>query len=278
MNLLFVFFFFVLGAIIGGFLNVVINRLNTGRHVNGRSFCPNCAKKINWYDLVPILSWIFLKGKCRNCHSKISIQYPLVEFFTGILFVLTYLNFEILLYSAPLFIFILFFSWVAIIFSILIVIFVYDLKHKIIPDFFSYIFAIMAFIQTLVLLPFSQFAINIFAHPKFYLDLFAGIIFFTPFFLLWYFSNGKWIGLGDGKLAIGIGWFLGFTAGLNAIILAFWLGSIFAIFFLLIFKLKYWKKNIRISHEIPFGPFLILATIIQFFFRIDFLGISLFLK
>lgn len=265
--------FFILGTIIGSFLNVVINRFNTGRSINGRSFCPNCGQKINWYDLVPIFSWLWLRGKCRNCYSKISPQYPLVEFSTATLFTLIYLNFSFLFLVKPL-IFYIFYLWVAIIFAILVVIFVYDLKHKIIPDLLSYIFAGMGLVQTLVLIPY----ISLFGPISFYLDLSAGLIFFIPFFLLWYVSDGRWIGLGDGKLALGIGWFLGFTYGLNAIVLAFWIGAIFSLGLLLIAKLKKGSKHITMKSEIPFGPFLILATILEFFIRIDFLGISFFFK
>jgi leader peptidase (prepilin peptidase)/N-methyltransferase len=272
MDIFFLITFFVLGTIIGSFLNVVINRFNTGRSVNGRSFCPNCGQKIKWYDLVPIFSWIFLKGKCRKCHSKISPQYPLVELMTGFLFATLYYNFSFLFYVKPV-IFYIFYLWIAIIFATLVVIFVYDLKHKIIPDILSYSFAIMALLQTLILLPLSKFGSLLF-----YLDLFAGLIFFIPFFLLWYISEGKWIGLGDGKLVLGIGWFLGFTYGLNAIILAFWVGAIVSLSLLLIDKLKNGGKHITMKSEIPFGPFLILATILEFFVRIDVLGISFFLN
>src|SRR3989344_4234135 len=92
-------FFFVFGAIIGSFLNVIILRYNTGLSqknsigFSGRSHCFSCGKNIKWYDLVPVLSFLFLKGRCRHCKSKISIQYPLVEFITGILFLATFLKF-----------------------------------------------------------------------------------------------------------------------------------------------------------------------------------------
>jgi leader peptidase (prepilin peptidase)/N-methyltransferase len=272
MDIFFLITFFIFGTIIGSFLNVVINRFNTGRSINGRSFCPNCAQKIKWYDLVPIFSWLILKGKCRHCHSKISPQYPMVELATAILFSLLYYQFSFLFFTAPLF-FYIFYFWIALIFMVLLVIFVYDLKHKIIPDMLSYTFAIMALVQTLILLPLSNFG-----SLNFYLDLFAGLIFFIPFFLLWYVSEGRWIGLGDGKLVLGIGWFLGFTYGLNAIILAFWFGAIFSVVILLIDKLKNGGKHITMKSEIPFGPFLILATILEFFIRIDFMGIGFFLN
>jgi len=220
-------------------------------------------------DMIPILSWIALRGKCRNCKSKISPQYPIVEFCTGILFALLFVSIKPLLIFPQLAA--ISFTWNAIIFSILIVIFVYDLYHKIIPDSLSYTFAGLALIQTVMTLPMGETLTTATT-----LDLFSGLILFTPFFLLWFVSRGKWIGLGDGKLALGIGWYLGFVAGLSAVILAFWIGAIFAIALMLIERLERRSGKITMKTEIPFGPFLILAIWIQFFLHWDVLGISLF--
>lgn len=269
-------FAFILGTIVGSFLNVVILRYNTGRSINGRSNCMSCGYKLAWYDLIPIASWLWRRGRCRRCAARISPQYPLVEAGTGALFAV------LMLASAPLIPFsigdhvftnlaTLFFTWHAVIFSILIVIFVYDLRHKIIPNSMSYTFAALALIQTLLVLPPApeMMTIN-------YLNLLAGPILFLPFFLLWFVSRGRWIGLGDGKLALGIGWYLGFINGISAVVLAFWIGAIFAIALMLIARLKQLAKNITMKTEIPFAPFLIVGMILQFFLRIDFLSIGLF--
>ena len=228
----------------------------------------SCNYQLKWYDLVPIFSWIILKGKCRECKSKISVQYPLVELSTGILFVLLFwstlpfIEFPSLIVMS--------FVWNAIIFSILTVIFVYDIYHKIIPNSLSYAFAILALIQAILISTAGEMTIiNI-------LDLLSGLIMFLPFFLLWFVSRGKWIGLGDGKLALGIGWYLGFVNGLSAIILAFWIGAIFSVVLMLIDNLKLRGKKITMKTEIPFAPFLIIGVIIEFFIRVDFLGIGLF--
>jgi len=130
------FIIFILGLVIGSFLNVVIFRLNTeDKIVNSRSKCLACGHQLAWHDLFPVLSFLFLKGKCRYCKDKISWQYPLVEIATGILFVLA---FEKVFFSAgapdlsALGIF--HFFTLAFVFSALVVIFVYDLKFYIIPD------------------------------------------------------------------------------------------------------------------------------------------------
>jgi leader peptidase (prepilin peptidase)/N-methyltransferase len=157
----------------------------------------------------------------------------------------------------------------AIIFSILIVIFVYDLYHKIIPDALSYSFAVLALIYTII---FS--AIGDGFSQNLLLDILAGPLFFFPFWALWFLSKGNWIGLGDGKLAIGIGWFLGLFYGLSAIVLAFWIGAVIGILILLIDKLNKGKQNITMKYEVPFAPFLIIGILIEFFFKLDVMGIS----
>jgi prepilin signal peptidase PulO-like enzyme (type II secretory pathway) len=265
---------FILGTIIGSFLNVVILRYNTGRSIGGRSGCMSCGHKMRPYDLIPVISWLWLRGKCRQCKSKISIQYPLVEAMSGILFALLALvSTPILLNSGSASLATTYFVWHAIIFSILIVIFVYDTHHKIIPNSLSYTFAGLALIQTILVLPFAEglTAIN-------YWNLLAGPIFFIPFFLLWFVSGGRWIGLGDGKLALGIGWYLGFIYGLSAIILGFWIGAAFALVIMLIARLKAMNKKITMKTEIPFAPFLLIGLFIEFFIRFDFFGIGLFFQ
>jgi prepilin signal peptidase PulO-like enzyme (type II secretory pathway) len=99
---------------------------------------------------------------------------------------------------------------------------------------------------------------------------------FLPFFILWLVSAGKWIGLGDGKLALGIGWYLGFVNGISAIVLGFWIGAVYAVMMMLIERLNRDSKNITMKSEIPFAPFLILGIIVEFFLRVDVIGVGLF--
>src|SRR3989344_1715921 len=140
-----VFFFFVFGLIIGSFLNVVIYRMNTARSLSGRSACMSCQNKLCWYELIPLFSFFGLQGRCRNCKAKISIQYPLVEFVTGLIFLSLFLKFRnIFFFSLP--IFSITYLYYALMFSLLIVITIYDLRHKIIPDVLSFTFDVLAFI------------------------------------------------------------------------------------------------------------------------------------
>lgn len=251
-------FSFLFGIIIGSFLNVIIFRLQTGRGIGGRSFCMSCGKTLSALELVPLLSFIFLKGKCKNCKTKISWQYPLVELVTGLVFFLTFLklsaNFPDLDSFALAYYFILF--------SILIVIAVYDMRHTIIPDTLVFIFS------TLSLLGLVYFyGANIFSTMGI-LDFLAGPILFIPFFLFWLLSKGKWMGLGDAKLALGVGWMLGLVGGVSAIIVGFWSGALFSVTLMFLNFLGMYKK-IGWKSEVPFAPFIILGVFISFLFSLD---------
>ncbi len=270
MIILFSIFFLILGAIIGSFLNVVILRLNTGRGLNGRSGCLSCNKKLHWHELVPILSFFLLKRRCSGCQSKISWQYPLVEISTSLIFLAVFLKQLDVFYYLPV-LAIIGLVFYLIIWSILVVIFVYDLKHTIIPNTLVYVFAGLSLVYTLISIPKDLW----FAFP-YWMDIFSGFIFFIPFFCLWFFSGGKWIGLGDGKLVLGIGFLLGFISGLSAIVLSFWIGAIYSIFLMLFSSLNIKGREITIKTEIPFAPFLIIGTLILFFIPIDILGLTLF--
>lgn len=265
-------FFLILGLIIGSFLNVVILRLNTGKGLSGRSGCLSCNKKLHWHELLPVVSFLALKRKCSGCGSKISWQYPLVEIFTALIFVSIFLKQLSVFYISPI-LAIIGLVFFLVIWSILVVIFVYDLRHTIIPNGLVYTFAILSFVYLLISIPKDLW----FQFP-FVLDVFSGFIFFIPFFLLWFLSGGRWIGLGDGKLVLGIGFLLGFILGLSAIIISFWIGAIFAIFFMLMSRLNTARHNITMKSEIPFAPFLIIGTLILFFVPIDILGITFLLE
>ena len=255
-------FFFLFGLCIGSFLNVVVLRHNTGLGISReRSMCFTCGRTIPWYENMPVLSFLLLRGRCSVCGARISLQYPAVELLTGLLFLSIWLFIgdttpiafaKVLYYNT--------------IFSLLIVILVYDIKHKIIPNIFVYSFAFLALFGLIVS---SQ------ENTTFLLDILAGPLFFAPFYLLWFFSGGKWIGLGDGKLALGIGWMLGLVYGLSAIVLSFWIGALVGIVLIVFNKLTFgYFLHISMKSEIPFAPFLILSVVIEFFWALDIVGIS----
>ena len=260
-------FIFIFGAVVGSFLNVVILRLNTGQSVvSGRSKCFTCAKKLKWYELLPIASFVFLRGKCSACQTKISWQYPITEIMTGSLFLLIF-NFQFLIFNEFSFYFLLSTFYFLIVFSLLIIIAVYDYRHQIIPNLFVWIFNILAFAGLFrnwkPARPAGGLEIGNFA-IKGILD---GFILFDIFALLWGVSKGKWMGLGDAKLALGIGWLLGTAKGIAAVTLSFWVGAVAGVLLILLNKSKYGLKS-----SIAFGPFMILGTAISFFWGEKIIG------
>ncbi|MBI5139345.1 prepilin peptidase [Candidatus Nomurabacteria bacterium] len=251
--------FFALGLIIGSFLNVVIYRYNTNTSLGGRSACMSCQKKLCWYELIPLISFLTLRGRCHSCKSKIDIQYPIVEFLSGLVFMFIFLKFQYLFFIAP-YIFFITFTYYALAFSILLVIAVYDFKHKIIPDMLVFIFGALAFFGM-----FFFSSSDFYFHTPTLLEFLAGPIAAFPFLLIWWLSKGVAMGLGDAKLVLGLGWLLGLTRVASGLTLAFWLGAIIGII-LLIFSKKYGIKS-----EIPFAPFLILGTLVAFMLNLELL-------
>ncbi|HJN62873.1 MAG TPA: prepilin peptidase [Candidatus Paceibacterota bacterium] len=256
---------FVFGTIIGSFINVLTLRYNTGLFKKDRSECFSCGKTLEFLDLIPVLSFLFLHGRCRYCRSKISIQYLLVELFTGLVFLLVYLKVGVINFD----LFFYFLVW-----SIFIAIFVYDLKHKIIPDGLVYTLIILSLIKI--------FPINIneflLLAPSSWTVL-AGPIAAAPFAFFWLISGGKWMGFGDAKLAFAMGWLLGLGGVISAITLAFWVGAATGLILVLVSKLNSLSrlfKNLTIKSEIPFAPFLIIGTALVFFTEINILNISFF--
>lgn len=251
-------FFFVLGAIVGSFLNVLTLRYGTGRSLSGRSRCSSCERKLVWYELIPIFSFFVLRGRCQTCSSHISWQYPLVEGLTALVFLFTALT----LHSGTLhsLLMTLYFS---LIFSVLIAIAVYDIHHKIIPDAFVFSFVTLAFILAIFRFIYEE------ANQALYLNLLAGPFLFLPFFLIWIFSSGRLMGLGDGKFALGIGWLLGMSLGASAIIVGFWLGAFVGLGLVLFGRLNRYLSSLTMKSEIPFAPFLIAGTLIVFFSGIN---------
>ncbi|OHA84427.1 MAG: hypothetical protein A2937_01685 [Candidatus Yonathbacteria bacterium RIFCSPLOWO2_01_FULL_47_33b] len=251
---------FVFGAIIGSFLNVVIYRYNSGRSpLTGRSQCFACGKTLSWYELIPVASFLVQRGRCRGCKVRLSWQYPLVEVISGAMFVAIFLLGKPILESV----------YLVVIFSTLLIIAVYDLRHQIIPDGLAALFAILSLVWFFYTVP-GGF-MNVFHFPHLW-ALLAGPMLFFPFWALWFVSQGRWMGLGDGKLALGIGWFLGATLGGSAIMLAFWIGAAWALLHMAYQRLAAGFSGVKLSmnSEIPFGPFLILGTIVVYFTGVNF--------
>ena len=261
MFLVFYIFIFLFGLCIGSFLNCVVYRLEKKQSfLKGRSYCPHCRHALSWLDLVPVFSFLLLKGKCRYCKKSISIQYLLIELMTGLLFLLIF-NFQFTIFNEfSIFNFqtVVNFLFLLIISCFLIVIFVYDLKHYIIPDKVLFPAIAIVFLEQLIF----KFSLARRPMAEGFLDfshLWAGLgagAFFLFFFLI---SSGRWMGFGDVNLAFFMGLFLGYPKILVALFSAFLLGAIIGVG-LIIFG----SKNLK--SEVPFGPFLIIGTFIALFY------------
>lgn len=226
--------------------------------VRGRSKCFTCGKNLEWHELVPLFSFIFQKGKCKKCKSKISWQYPTIEFLSGCIFVLIFYFFPPTDLAS-----IINVVFYVLITCLLLIITIYDIRHKIIPDNLVYIFAILAFIKLF------------FPHGTYFympstMEMLAGPILALPFALIWLGSKGTWMGLGDAKLVLGIGWTLGIWHGLSAITLAFWMAAVISVLWIF-FTFKKFKPK----YEIPFGPYLVLGMYIILFTGINLIAYNL---
>jgi len=260
-------FIFLFGTAIGSFITVIANRYNTGLpFFKGRSFCFSCNTQLRTKDLVPLFSFLSLKGKCRYCGSMIPNETLIIEILMGALSVLAALkSLELGVWSLE--------AWISYlmltaIFAIILLISIYDLKHFIIPDSFLVWFLVFSFLY--ISLPLSsQFLTLNFYH------LLSGVLLALPFLLIFVGSRGRWLGFGDVKYILVLGFFLGFVEGLSAVILSFWIGAAFSLFAISLKYLKLHinlpllKNNFTIKSEIPFGPFLSIGIIVSFYFSLD---------
>lgn len=233
-------FIFILGAVIGSFLNVCIYRIPLEESIAyPPSHCTNCNAKLKWYELIPILSYFFLRGKCKHCGEKISIKYPMIEILTGILFLLTYMKYDLSIH----------FIKYSIFFSFLIIIFIIDLNTQ---D----VYAITTVPGIALGIVFSIIEKTLYSAPLWNYILGAGIA-GGIIVLIVYVIGG--MGEGDIEIAVFCGIFIGWKYSILMIILSFIIGAIIGVT-LIIFKKKS-KKD-----YIPFGPFIALSSFIVVFY------------
>ena len=242
MDLFFYSILFVLGAIVGSFINCLVWRIkNRKNFVWERSQCPNCRRKLTWYENIPLASFLILKGKCKTCQGKIPTYYFWAELFTGLLFVLVFwLNGPVLVLSKLIFELHLV--------CILIFIFIYDTLYKeILPG--------VVWLGIGVVLFYYLF----FQKPD-YLSVFYGALFGFGFFALQYFaSKGRWIGGGDVRLGVLMGVILGLSKLVVALLLAYWIGALVGVGLIILKKSKF-------NSEIPLGTFLVVGTLFAYYF------------
>jgi leader peptidase (prepilin peptidase) / N-methyltransferase len=230
---------FIFGLLIGSFLDCLVYRLNETRNWRkiffGRSYCPKCKKKLLWFDNIPLLSFIFLKGRCRWCHTSILWHYPLAELITGFLSLVIYHFFAA--------------STVNLIFNLVIIytligIFLSDFQYRTIPHQIVYPAIAIALIWQII--------------NNQWLALFSGIGAAAFFYFLVLITRYKAMGLGDVKLVGLMGLFLGFPKIIVALYLAFLTGALVGVILILV-------KQKKLKSEIAFGPFLVFSALVALF-------------
>ena len=241
-------FIFLIGLCVGSFVNVCIYRLPKSKQVLlGRSYCPKCKKKIKWFDNIPVLSYFLLNGKCRSCKKKISPQYFIIELLIGIGFLLIFLNYQNYFASVLL----------SILLAMYVMIFFIDLKHFIIPDALN--FGVMTLALAKNFLPdlnlsFTQINTQ---------SIIGGFIGYLSIWIIIYLyktlKKTEGMGLGDAKLMAGIGLLFGWQSVPFVLFFAAILGLLVVVPSLL-------KSKRNLKSKIPFGPYIITAGIIYFFY------------
>ena len=240
-----------LGMFIGSFLNVVVARVNTNKSpMQGRSECPNCAHTLEAMDLMPVLSFVLLQGKCRYCHQPISWQYPLVELGTAAIF--GFIGFYFFNNGALQVLDMLLVASVLFVFSVLIFIVVYDFLH------YTILNTSLLFLGAGVAL-FHLFNFLVEGSIDILPILGAGAGAFLAFFVLFSVSEGKWMGGGDVKFVLLMGLLLGFPNILVGLFVAFISGAVVGVALMGLARKK--RKD-----KVPFAPFLIVGLFAAFFY------------
>lgn len=243
---------FVLGLCLGSFVNMLIYRVAINYKLESikfkvknknRSHCDYCGKQLHWYENIPVFSWLFLRGKTKCCHKKLSSLYPMVELITGILMVFIFNKFNLLSgrFSLPIEISQLF--WLATVITLLVFLTVFDFKYMILPDFAVMILIIISFLGV------------VFDEPNIIPYLISAIVASGFLYFLYLITKKRGLGFGDVKLAIFMGLFLGWPKIIIAMYIAFISGAVIAV-------IGIGLKKVTKKSKIPFGPFLIFGTII----------------
>jgi len=247
------------GLVVGSFVNVVVARLPQGLSVTKpRSRCPSCEKGIAWYDNIPVLSYLYLRGKCRHCKKSISLRYPLIELMTAVVFLAA----EVRYGWSPL-LWIRDWPWIAILMAITFI----DLEHRLIPDVLSLgglaLGLLTCWIGSSQLEPLGWFS-----------SITGALLGFSIFYLLAWsyqkFSGRSGLGGGDIKLLAMLGAFLGPMAVLTTILISSVLGSVVGISWAWIEKTMQRKPGAEqdlMKASIPYGPFLVIGALYSYFFR-----------
>ncbi len=248
---------FIFGASIGSFVQVIATRLHVAPIMNGRSKCLSCGEALRVSDLIPLVSYILLKGKCRYCKSIFGISSLVIESMFGTVFVLLYL---LILSNQPTlfqsFIWLVYYTFL---FGTLGVIALYDRAHTYIPVAFLYVYGLLTTIMLAINYSVSNSAMT----------LLAPAVVSLPFLVIWLATKGRGLGFGDVLLFLGVGAFFGIYQGFAVLLISIWTGALYGLY------TKYLGSGKgKTGIAIPFVPFIVFAFIVVLFTDIDVFSIA----
>lgn len=234
----------LIGLCLGSFLNVLADRLSMQQSILGRSHCDHCRRTLHWRDLIPLVSFIATRGTCRRCHKGLSWQYPAVEMLTAASYVAAWMYSPDPSLAGHILTLVLV--------SVLIVIFVADIRYQIIPDEMQVAGILVGTAFILISPQVSAMA--------FFQAILSGVYTMFPILAIYAATRGAGMGFGDVKWAFVMGYLLGFPQGWVALYVAFIMGGVVGAALLL-------SSRAKLKQKIAFGPFLIAATVFIFFTR-----------
>ena len=247
---------FIYGSSIGSFVQVVASRLHVAPIMKGRSKCLSCGETLRLSDLIPVFSYIFLKGKCRYCKTTYGVEALVIELLFGTTFLLLYTC--ILMREPTLLTSLLWLSYYTVLFGVLGVMALYDKAHSYIP---------LPFLTAFLALCAIKFGIRIIDDHSI-TTLLSPFFVAAPFLLVWLITKGKGLGFGDVILFFGVGAFFGSLQGLAVLIISVWIGALFGLYFKYVVK-----KEKGGTTAIPFVPFIVLGFLFVLFTGVSVLSV-----
>ncbi|PIR85203.1 hypothetical protein COU15_02240 [Candidatus Kaiserbacteria bacterium CG10_big_fil_rev_8_21_14_0_10_45_20] len=256
---------FLFGVVVGSFVNVLIMRFGFTERTRHRSSCQSCATQLAWYEMVPILSYLFLGGKCGHCKSALSVQYPIVETLVGILFFTSWYTLDppssiVGLLS----LLTLFFFW-----ATFVVIVVYDIRHTLIPLLFAWtliasavVFRILLALQSGTIDPLVGGAVGALVASV----ILGGIVLVTRM---------RGMGIGDIYIGVALGVLFGGLQALDVLILSFWVGALVGIILMVaqrfspLASLLGSRAGLTMKSEVPFVPFVFIGAVLGMFTNVS---------
>lgn len=248
---------FIFGASIGSFVQVIASRLHVAPIIKGRSKCLSCGEALRPSDLVPVLSYLFLKGRCRYCKSRYGISALVIEIVFGLVFLGLY-HF-VLVGQSTLSMSVVWLAYYTLLFGTLGVMALYDKAHSYIP---------VSFLSVYLFLTCAMYFLRL-AEFRDVATLLSPLFVALPFLLIWLATKGKGLGFGDVILFFGVGAFFGSLQGFAVLMISVWIGAVVGLYIKFILNKQYKKTT-----AIPFVPFIVIAFLIVLFTGIDVLSIA----